>query len=161
VADARWGRRTIRLGDAFRPLPPSEAVREARRERRLMLRRALRGHCPLCASGGIRDGWSSIRDRCPGCNLAFSRERGYLVGAAWFNLTATLVLFSAVLMAGILLSMPDIPWAVLTAASLATVVVAPIVLQPFAVALWLWVDLAYFRPLDAGDLAANDADRRG
>lgn len=152
-------RRTIRLGDAFRPLPPSQAVRDARQERRLMLRRALGGRCPLCASGGIRNGWSSISNRCPGCNLAFSRERGYLVGAAWFNLTVTLVMFSAVLLGGVVLTLPDVPWGAVAAASIATVVVVPVVLQPFAVALWLWVDLAYFRPLDEGDLAANDPPR--
>lgn len=110
------------LRDAFRPLPPSQAVREARRERRVMLRRSIAGRCPLCATKGIRSGCSTISDRCPGCNFALSRERGYLSGAA----------------------------------TVATVVVVPSAFQPFAVALWLWVGLAYFRPLDASDLSAND-----
>jgi len=148
--------RIVSLRDAFRPLPPSQAVREARRERRAMLRRAIAGRCPLCAAKGIRSGWSTIADRCPGCNFAFSRERGYLSGAAWFNLTVTLFALSVVLLGGAALTAPDIPWGVVGPATVATVVVVPTAFQPFAVALWLWVDLAYFRPLDASDLSAND-----
>jgi uncharacterized protein (DUF983 family) len=146
----------LRLGELFRPLPPAQAVRELRRERRRMLGRALRGRCPLCGSGGLRDGWSSIRPRCFGCNLAFSRERGYLSGAAWINLTMTLLALGAVLLLLPALTAPDIPWRLVRVASFATVVLVPVLFQPFAVVLWLWVDLAYFRPLDADDLAAND-----
>lgn len=155
-APGRGRPRIVPLRDAFRPLPPSQAERELRRERRRMLRRALVGRCPLCATKGIRSGWSAIADRCPGCNFAFSRERGYLSGAAWFNLTVTLFALSVVLVGGAALTAPDIPWGLVGAASIAAVVLVPIAFQPFAVALWLWVDLAYFRPLDAGDLSAND-----
>lgn len=147
-----------RFADVLRPLPPTHEIRELRRERRVMLRRALRGRCPLCATKGIRDGWAGIQRRCPGCNLAFSRERGYLVGAAWFNLSVTLLLLGVILVGGAAVTAPDIPWPLLASASVAVVLVGPILFQPFAVALFLWVDLAYFRPLDAGDLAANDPD---
>jgi uncharacterized protein (DUF983 family) len=146
----------MRLGELFRPLPPPQAVRDLRRERRRMLGRALRGRCPLCGAAGLRDGWFSIHQRCPGCNLKLSRERGYLSGAIWFNLTITLTAFSAVLLAGAALTAPDIPWTAVGGASFATIFLVPLLTQPFAVALFLWVDLAYFRPLDAGDLAAND-----
>jgi uncharacterized protein (DUF983 family) len=157
MADGRRVR-PVPLRDVLRPLPPSTQVRDARRERRAMLRRALAGRCPLCATRGIRQGWATVRPRCPGCNLAFSRERGYLVGAAWFNLTATLAAVFVVLVGGAAVTAPAIPWAVVGTATFVTAVVVPVALQPFAVALWLWVDLAYFRPLDAGDLAANDPD---
>lgn len=149
----------MRLGELFRPLPPPQAVRDLRRERRRMLGRALLGRCPLCGTAGLRSGWASIRDRCRGCNFKFSRERGYLSGATWFNLTITLTAFSAVLLGGAALTAPDIPWTAVGGASFATIFVVPLLTQPFAVAMWLWLDLAYFRPLDAGDLAANDAER--
>lgn len=153
-------RRGVRLGDLFRPLPPGEAVRERRRDRRRMLRRAVLGRCPLCGTPGLRDGWASIRQRCRGCNFQFSRERGYLSGATWFNLTVTLTAFALVLLLGAVLTAPTTPWPLVGGATLATVLVVPVLFQPFAVALWLWVDLSYFRPLDAGDLAANDPDDR-
>jgi uncharacterized protein (DUF983 family) len=86
--------------DLFRPLPPSEEERESRRERRRMLWRALRGRCPLCATPGLRSGWGAIRERCPGCNLHFTRERGYLIGAAWLNLSVTLLVLLIVLVGG-------------------------------------------------------------
>lgn len=142
--------------EVFRPLPPPAEVVQARRDRRRMLRRALRGHCPLCGTPGIRQGWNTVSERCPGCNLRFSREHGYLVGAAWFNLTATLLALMVVLVGGAAATAPEVPWGVVGTASVAVVVVTPIVFQPLAVALFLWLDLAYFRPLDAGDLAAND-----
>jgi len=148
--------------DLFLPVPPPREVREARRERRAMLWRALRGRCPLCATPGLRRGWGGIRDRCPGCNLAFSRERGYLSGATWFNLSATLAVLMVVLVGGAAVTAPDVPWVLVGTLSALSVVVVPILFLPLAVTLWLWVDLAYFRPLDADDLAANDPgpDRR-
>lgn len=163
---ARRGRRAAPTGapatprrfEVFRPLPPSTEVVDARRDRRRMLRRALVGNCPLCGAAGLRRGWTGVADRCPACNLRLSRERGYLVGAAWFNLSATLIALLVVLVGGAALTAPDIPWGPLTAASMAAVVVTPVLFQPLAVALFLWLDLAYFRPLDVGDLAANDAD---
>jgi uncharacterized protein (DUF983 family) len=145
-----------RLQDLFRTLPPPAAVREVRRERRRMLWRSLRGRCPLCASPGLRSSWATIRDRCAGCNFAFSRERGYLTGATWLNLSLTLFVLLVVLVGGAAVTMPDVPWVLLGTLSAATVVLVPIAFQPLAVTLFLWVDLAYFRPLDEGDLAAND-----
>jgi len=147
--------------DLFLPVPPPREVREARRERRAMLRRAVRGRCPLCAAPGLRRGWGGIRDRCPGCNLAFSRERGYLSGATWFNLSATLAVLMVVLVGGAAVTAPDVPWALVGTLSALSVVVVPILFLPLAVTLWLWVDLAYFRPLAADDLAANDPGSAG
>ena len=147
--------RRVHLRSAFRALPAPESVLQTRRERRRMLRRALLGRCPLCGGPGLRDGWARIHERCPTCNLRFSRERGYLVGAAWFNLTVALLVVGLVLTLGAAATAPDIPWTVYGGALLAAVAV-PVLFQPLAVTLFLWVDLAYFRPLDAADLSAND-----
>lgn len=68
---------TRRRFEVFRPLPPSAEVVQARSDRRRMLRWALRGHCPLCGAPGIRQGWNTVAERCPWCNLRFSRERGF------------------------------------------------------------------------------------
>lgn len=152
-------RRGRGLAEVFLPLPASDDVRDRARERRQMLGRALRGRCPLCGAPGIRRGWSGVAERCRGCNLRFSRERGYLVGAAWFNLTAALLAMAVVLVGGAALTAPDIPWTAVTSAAVATVAVTPVLFQPYALALWLWLDLAYFRGLDAEDLAANDPPR--
>lgn len=158
-------RRLIPLADLLRPLPASAELRAVRRDRRQMLRRALRGRCPLCGTPGIRRGWARIHDRCRGCNFRFSRERGYLSGAAWLNLSGALATLIVVLVGGAALTAPDTNWPLLAGLTTVAVVATAIVLQPPAVALFLWVDLAYFRPLDAGDLAQNDplaeVDRTG
>jgi hypothetical protein len=51
-----------------------------------------------------------------------------------------------------------VPWGVLGAVAASVAVLVPIASLPLAVTLFLWLDLAYFRPLDASDLAANDPD---
>ncbi|MBA2530447.1 MAG: DUF983 domain-containing protein [Euzebyales bacterium] len=125
-----------------------------------MLGRALRRRCPLCGSGGIFDGWFSLRQRCPGCNFSFEREEGYWVGAMIANIAAAEGLFALVFLGGVVVTYPDVPWAALGIAGAVVMVGLPIAFYPLSKTLWLWADLALLHPLDADDLAANDR-RRG
>ena len=129
-----------------------------------MLRRALRRRCPLCGTKPIFDGWFALRDRCPGCSFSFEREEGYWVGALIANIAVAEGLFGILFLGGILATYPDVPWTQLGIAAAAAMVVLPIVFYPLSKMVWLWVDLAYIHPVDADDLAANDAPeltRRG
>ena len=117
-----------------------------------MLGRALRRRCPVCASGGIFDGWFTLRDRCPRCGFSFEREEGYWVGAMIVNIGGAQLLFFAVFLGGLALTYPDVPWTALLVAGLAVMAVFPIVFYPLSKMLWLWGDLAIRgRTSDWGD----------
>lgn len=122
-----------------------------------MLRRALRRRCPLCGTKPIFDGWFQLRARCPGCNFSFEREEGYWVGALIANIAIAEGLFGLLFLGGIIATYPDVPWTQLGIASAIAMVVLPIAFYPLSKMVWLWVDLAYIHPMDADDLAANDA----
>ncbi|MGH3664549.1 MAG: DUF983 domain-containing protein [Egibacteraceae bacterium] len=120
-----------------------------------MLGRATRRRCPLCGSGGIFRGWFDLRARCPGCNFPFEREEGYWVGALIANIAAAETLFAVLLVGGVVLTYPAVPWTALTVAGMALMVALPIGFYPLSKTLWLWVDLAFLHPVDADDLARN------
>lgn len=121
-----------------------------------MFRRAVRRRCPVCGAKGIFSGWFTLRPRCPGCNFSFEREEGYWVGAMIANIAAAEGLFALLLIGGILLTYPDVPWTAITIGGAAVMVLLPVVFYPLSKTLWLWVDLAFIHPLDADDLRSND-----
>ena len=124
-----------------------------------MLRRALRRRCPLCGTKPIFDGWFALRERCPGCNFSFEREEGYWTGALIANIAVAEGLFAILFLGGIIATYPDVPWTPLGIVAAFAMVVLPIVFYPLSKTVWLWVDLAYIHPVDADDLAANDAEK--
>jgi len=112
----------------------------------LMLARALRRRCPHCGAGGLFTGWFRARTRCPGCGLTLLRgDEGYAVGTYLFNLVVSELLLMALLAGVVIGTWPEPPWDGLARWSVVLMVVAPILLYPFARLLFLAADLA-FRP---------------
>jgi hypothetical protein len=83
--------------------------------------------------------------RCPRCGLLFEREEGQWVGAMIVNFTVTEIVFVVVLVGGLLLTWPDVPWIGLTVVGVATNVLAPIVFYPISKTIWVGIDLLMHR----------------
>jgi hypothetical protein len=93
-----------------------------------------------------------MRAACPGCGLRFERQEGYWLGAIAINTVATLGVFTAVFVAGMVLSWPEVPWTALTIIAVAVNVVFPIVFLPWSRTLWLALETR-FRPIEPEEAA--------
>jgi uncharacterized protein (DUF983 family) len=128
---------------------------------RLALRALGRGllrRCPRCGRGGLFSGFFTLRARCPTCGLRFEREEGYWVGAMIVNLAGTMIAFFVVLMGGILLWWPDVPWGVLTMVTVAVCGAVPVLFYPWSKTIWMALDVLLHR-MDAQDHdAAGNGD---
>ena len=110
------------------------------------LGRAIRLRCPNCGQRNIFDSWFRQKDRCPQCDLPFTREeQGYIVGAYMFNIIVAELIFAAVFVGVLLLTWPQPPWTVLTYGGAALMIVLPLVFYPFSRTIFLAFDLL-FRP---------------
>jgi hypothetical protein len=91
---------------------------------------------------------------CPVCGLGLERgERGYWLGAYFFNLMAVETVFS-VWMAGFLfVTWPDPPWGVFQITTIILMVLVPFVFFPFSKTLFLAFDLL-MRPPDPQEFEA-------
>jgi len=108
----------------------------------VLLGRALRRRCPYCESGGIFQGWFSLRERCPTCGVTFEREDGYFLGAYAVNLLFALFVGlggALLLIFGTPLRDAALLWQEAVAVLLA--VVLPILFFPYSRTLWMALDL--------------------
>jgi uncharacterized protein (DUF983 family) len=112
----------------------------------LLLARAWRLRCPACGGGPIFRGWFQSRPACPGCGLRLEREEGYYLGAMLLNLIVAELGFVAGFAVALVLTWPNPPWRLLTIASMAAVVLFPLVLYPFSRTVWLALDLLVHPP---------------
>ena len=100
-------------------------------------------------------------ERCPGCGVRFEREEGYWVGALIVNAAVTSAAFVVVLVGGLVLWWPDVPWVGLTVAAVAVNLVVPVVLYPWSKTIWMALDVALHR-MDRRDHAVSgNGDARG
>lgn len=104
--------------------------------------RALRLRCPHCGNRDVWRRWGQLRHRCPECAYPFEREEGYWVGAMIVNLGIAEGLFALILLGGIGLTWPDVPWTPLLILSGALMVLLPLWFYPRSKTLWIWLDLA-------------------
>jgi len=96
-----------------------------------------------------------MKQACPSCHLLLDRGEGdYFLGGYTVNLVVSELLIVVGATAGMVLSWPDVPWRVITWTLGGLMLVAPILLYPFAKTLWLAIDLV-FRPLTLKDLAGH------
>jgi uncharacterized protein (DUF983 family) len=110
------------------------------------LGRACLLRCPNCGQRNIFDSWFRQKDRCPRCDLPFTREeQGYIVGAYMFNIVVAELIFAAVFVGVLLLTWPTPPWTLLTYGGAALMVLLPLIFYPFSRTLFLAFDLI-FRP---------------
>jgi uncharacterized protein (DUF983 family) len=102
------------------------------------IQRALRLRCPNCGEGKLLDSWIRMKPACESCTLRLDRgEHDYFIGAYTLNLIATELIVVAGIVAGMLLTWPDVPWNVLKWVLLPVAVLAPLATLPFARSLWL------------------------
>lgn len=128
-------------------MPLTPAPRSAGRALSL-LARALSRRCPNCGHGGIFLSYFRLRRQCLECGLLLDRgEPGYQVGAYMFNLIAAELVFATVLVAVVVGTWPDPPWALLQYGGVALMLLMPVLFYPFAKALFLAFDLL-FRPAE-------------
>ncbi|MEZ4456413.1 MAG: DUF983 domain-containing protein [Gemmatimonadales bacterium] len=117
-----------------------------------MIGRALRLRCPVCGGHPIRLSWFTLCPSCPVCGFRLDRhEPGYWLGSYTINLFATEGVFLAVLVTGMALTWPTVPWSVILWTGFAAVLIAPVLLLPFTRTLYLAIDLS-FRPPEPPDL---------
>lgn len=74
-----------------------------------------------------------------------ARRAGYIVGAQMFNLIAAELVFAAIFVGVLLVTLPEPPWDLLQYGGMALVLILPLVFYPFSKTLFLAFDLV-FRP---------------
>jgi uncharacterized protein (DUF983 family) len=116
----------------------------------VLLKRALRKRCPVCANKNIFSGWFTLRDMCPSCGYHFSREEGYWVSAIIVNMAVIEGLFLVVFIIAILATAPKIPWAPLLILAAVMNIGFPIFFYPYSKTVWMAVDL-YFHPIETSE----------
>ena len=110
--------------------------------------------CPRCGGRGILRNWFNLHKRCPTCRLVLDRGEtsDYWLGAYTINFVVAEVVAVLLIVALILATLPDVPWAIVLYGGLAVAVVMPILFFPFSRTLWLGLDL-WARPSERGDRA--------
>ncbi|MPZ69140.1 MAG: DUF983 domain-containing protein [Actinobacteria bacterium] len=107
--------------------------------------RGLRKRCPRCGGKGIFRSWGQLKDACPTCGYTFVREEGYWVGAVIVNTAVAMVSFFVLFIGTILLTLPDIPWALLLGIALGSMGLIPVVFYPTSKTLWMSLHV-HFNP---------------
>lgn len=126
----------------------------------LMLGRAARLRCPRCGAKGIFAGFFDLHERCPSCGILFEREPGYWVGAMIVITTITFGLFLVLLIGGMLVTQPDVPWNWLLGVTLGANLLIPILVYPRAKTMWAALDLSW-HPLEPEEIEAASRARGG
>ncbi|MDY7102057.1 MAG: DUF983 domain-containing protein [Actinomycetota bacterium] len=113
--------------------------------------RALVLRCPNCGSRGLFVNWFTMRERCPTCGLASERVPGHFVGAVGMNTIVTFGLLAVVLVAGFVITYPDVAVGPMLAIGLGTAVVFPLAFWPVSKTLWTAIDIM-MRPVERNEL---------
>lgn len=108
--------------------------------------RSLARRCPYCGGGGIFNGWFSLKERCPHCNVLFELEDGYLLGAYVINIGITAVLAVAAVISLMVWSDFSVVQIQIIGAALAIAI--PIIFYPYTLLLWITLDLTIHPPGD-------------
>jgi len=113
---------------ATTPAPPPRVIKAALRDEPGVVTALVRGatkRCPRCGSGALFKGWFTIRDRCPGCGLRLEREEGGFLGAMVLSYLVTEGILLALLIAWLIVDLPDLYVGALTVASIAVAGMIP------------------------------------
>jgi uncharacterized protein (DUF983 family) len=116
-----------------------------------MLLRGLFQRCPVCGAGKTHTKWVKMNERCHRCDLRFERVVGHSLGYVGLNTIVTFTATFAVLMGGAILTMPNVPFGPLVAASLVPGLILPVVFLPSSHTMWTAIDLI-MRPLKPGEV---------
>ena len=114
--------------------------------------------CPRCGSREIFKGLFTIRDRCPRCGLRLEREEGGFLGAMVLSYLVTAGIWLALLIAWLIVDLPDLHVGALTVASIAVAALVPLLFWPFSKTIWASVDYLVYR--SNPDYASREAADR-
>jgi uncharacterized protein (DUF983 family) len=106
-------------------------------------RALLRGSRKLCPRCGERDtfmSWFQTRMACPRCDLRFAREEGGFLGAMTINYAVSIGSWLVVLVAGIVLTVPDMPVVALLVLSAVVLIGVPLWFYPRSKMIWTAVE---------------------
>ena len=109
------------------------------------LLRGLGKRCPRCGQTKLFSRWFTMSKVCPRCGLQFEREQGGFLGAIALNYLAAMFAWVLMLTLWLLIDLPDIHLAALTAASVALVVAVLLFFFPFSKTLWAAVEYLVYR----------------
>jgi uncharacterized protein (DUF983 family) len=125
--------------------------------------RGLLRRCPRCGHGGLFAGPFTIRTTCPTCGLRLEREEGGFLGAMTVNFGLTILVWIVVLVAWLVLDLPDVHVAALMITSLAIVGLFPLGFWRTSKTIWASVDFLVYRsdPSYASQEAAYRAPGNG
>lgn len=118
-----------------------------------MIGRGLRRRCPRCGERHIFTGFFDLHERCPGCGMKFEREPGYWVGAMIIITTFTFALFLVLLVGGMIITWPDVPWNWLLGVTIGANLILPVLLYPRAKTTWVGLEMSW-HPLEPAEIEA-------
>jgi uncharacterized protein (DUF983 family) len=135
--------------------PPQDRARRDRARRGIgasavpsssrALARGLVKRCPRCGQNNLFSRWFTLATVCPRCGLQFQRQEGGFLGAIALNYTAAVVLWAAMLTAWLVVDLPDVNVAALTAASVGLVVASLLLLYPTSKTIWAAIEYLVYR----------------
>ncbi len=151
---------TAKMSDA-RSRPPTEYQELSISRALLLLSRGIRLRCPHCGKGRLRESWLKLKFKCPVCGLRTDRgEEDFFTGGMMWNIVfAEGALLGAAVLIGIL-TWPDVPWTLMQWGGIALMAIAPFLLYPFSLTVWLASDIL-IRPVTEEEMAWHRSSREG
>jgi uncharacterized protein (DUF983 family) len=123
--------------------------------------RGFRRRCPRCGERDTFVGWFHIRLACPRCDLRFAKEEGGFLGAMALNYVVAIGAWLVVLVAGIVMTVPDVAVVPLLVVSAIVLIVVPLWFYPRSKMIWAAVEFLVLRGTpDYRPPVARDARQR-
>ncbi len=134
------------MSQAAQPPPTRDVSLPKSGGKRLLtgLGRAIRRKCPYCGGGGIFDGWFTLKQHCPHCQVRYANEDGYFLGSYIVNIGVTEVLTVLIVIWMIVGGAMSVLEMQIYGASLA--IALPIFFYPFALLIWIAIDITFHDP---------------
>jgi uncharacterized protein (DUF983 family) len=110
-----------------------------------VLLRGLRKRCPRCGRRRIFRSWFHLTEWCANCTLRFEREQGGFLGAMTINFLVSIVAWVAMFVVVLFFTVPDVPTAPLSIASVVVLVVVPLWFYPRSKTIWAAIEFLVAR----------------
>jgi uncharacterized protein (DUF983 family) len=110
-----------------------------------VLLRGLRNRCPRCGERRIWSDRYHLKPICPVCSLRFEKEEGGFLGAMVINYAVAIGVWLVVLVATLIVTVPDVPVPPLLVMSVVALVGTPVWFYPRSKALWAAIEFLVHR----------------
>jgi uncharacterized protein (DUF983 family) len=102
--------------------------------------RGFRKRCPRCGERDTFVSWFQPKRTCPRCELRFAKEEGGFLGAMTLNYLVAIGLWLVVLIAGVVITVPDVPVVPLMFLSAIVLIGVPLWFYPRSKMIWAAVE---------------------